>query len=551
MSRQQPPLAPVARQSVLALLLFLAGTAFFAAACAQAPLYYSNQNQYFLHGLARAGEGFLRDDWLAGTLDPTPVFTALVACTARYLHPTAFYLYYALLQGAYAAALLGVFFVVAGKEVAARRWPIFLALLLAVHAALFRWCSYRWLGQDYPWFLQAGLAGQYVLGAMFQPSTFGVLLVVAVCLFARGRAFLAAGCAALAGTVHSTYLLPAALLVAGFLTALVLERQVRQALVVAALALLLVAPVSIYVLTTFGPTSPEIFRDSQSILVNFRIPHHSRVDLWLDWVAGGQIAWMAAGIALARPGRLRTVLAVAAGLATLLTLAQVATGSTTLALLFPWRISAVLMPLATAVLLSRLAALLPAWSEALHVRLACGAVVLGLAAAGVWIMAAGLGFQSGGESELLKEVRQHRQPGQLYLVPVSVPDLAHTTRGSLSSDFKPIADKRLDTRVIPPDLQRFRLATGVPIYIDFKSIPYKDVEVVEWHQRVLFAAEAQKRIARGDGKVVDDLRARGITHVVVPAGQTLAGARVTKEHEHEHYRVYRLGPIAPAALRKQ
>ena len=60
-----------------AALLFLAGSAVFAAAYCQAPLFYSNQNQYFLHGLARAGEGTLSDDWLANTRDPTPAFSKL------------------------------------------------------------------------------------------------------------------------------------------------------------------------------------------------------------------------------------------------------------------------------------------------------------------------------------------------------------------------------------------------------------------------------------------------------------------------------------------
>jgi hypothetical protein len=58
--------------------------------------------------------------------------------------------------------------------------------------------------------------------------------------------------------------------------------------------------------------------------------------------------------------------------------------------------------------------------------------------------------------------------------------LKKTKRGSLSSDFKPVADKNLDQRVISPDLQSFRLATGVPIFVDFKSIPYKDGEVLQW-----------------------------------------------------------------------
>ena len=41
------------------------GTILFALAYTQAPLYYSNQNQYLLHGLATAGYGHLDGDWLA------------------------------------------------------------------------------------------------------------------------------------------------------------------------------------------------------------------------------------------------------------------------------------------------------------------------------------------------------------------------------------------------------------------------------------------------------------------------------------------------------
>src|SRR5262249_17264961 len=150
----------------------------------QAPLYYSNQNQYFVHGLASAGEGLLHDDWLAKTRDPTPLFSGLVELTARFLHPWAFHVYYALLLGIYAAVMVGLFAFVAGPQTVRRHWPIFIALFVLVHSALVRWCSGRLFGQDYPWFFQAGVAGQYVLGAMFQPSSYGVLLIVGICLFA-------------------------------------------------------------------------------------------------------------------------------------------------------------------------------------------------------------------------------------------------------------------------------------------------------------------------------------------------------------------------------
>src|SRR2546423_1114855 len=98
-----------AARPLRALVLFLLGSAAFSALYGQAPLYYSNQNQYFLHGLANAGVGHLDEDWLANTRDPTPVFSALVSFTVRHLHPWAFHAYYALLLGAYAAAMLGLF----------------------------------------------------------------------------------------------------------------------------------------------------------------------------------------------------------------------------------------------------------------------------------------------------------------------------------------------------------------------------------------------------------------------------------------------------------
>jgi hypothetical protein len=526
-------------------LLFLGGAALFAVAYGQAPLYYSNQNQYFLHGLARAGQGLLAEDWLANTLDPTPVFSALVEFTSRFLHPWGFHVYYALLLGAYAAALLGLFAVVAGEQAAARRWPVFVALLVVVHSALDRWASYRWLGLDYPWYLQAGVAGQYVLGAMFQPSAFGALLVVAVCLFARGRPYLAAGCAALTATLHSTYLLHAGLLVLGFQAALLAERRWKQVLGTGVCALLLVAPVTVYVLGTFGPTSAGQFAEAQAFLVNFRIPHHARIDLWLDPIAGLQLGWIALGIVLAQPRRLRISLAVPGVIALLLTLPQSAIRSNTLALLFPWRLSAVLMPVATAVILSRLVAVLPSVAERLPARAASAAVVTLGVAGGVWIAVARLGFSTSlAEEPLFDFVRNTSEPGEVYFIPVTVPALDRTTRGSQSSDFKPIARKKHDPQVIPPDLQRFRLHAGAPIFVDFKSIPYKDVEVVEWYTRVWVAQGIQKQLREGRlAEALAELRRCGVTHLVVPAGRELKPPGLVKVHEDGAYQVYRLARV--------
>jgi hypothetical protein len=533
-----------ARPPALNAALLLLGAALFAAAYGQAPLYYSNQNQYFLHGLARASDGPLREDWLANTLDPTPVFSGLVALTARYLHPWVFHLYHGLLLAAYVAALVGVFRAVVGEPTATRRWPIFLALLVLVHAALTRWLSYRFLGLDYPWYFQAGVAGQYILGAMLQPSVFGVLLVVAVCLFVRGRPVLAAVCVALSATVHSTYLLPGALLTLGFMAVLLKEGRPRQALGVGALTLALVVPVTAYVLLTFGPTTPQTFAEAQDILANVRIPHHARPDLWLDPIAGLQIAWVLLGLVLVYGTRLFWVLAVPALGWMVLTLVQVATGSDTLALLFPWRVSSVLVPLATAIVLARLVALprLPLGGRAAWV--ASAVAVVGLAVAGVWISVGGYAFRTGDEELAVMEfVRRTRRPGEVYFLPVRVLTPKPGTRGSKSSDFQPLSQRRSDPSNVPVDLQRFRLLAEAPIYVDFKAIPYKDAEVIAWLDRLRTAERVQQKIK--DGRFFEalaELRRLGVTHLVVPARQEPRGAGLRQVYADNYYRVYALMP---------
>ncbi len=512
----------------------------FIAAYGQAPLYYSNQNQYFLHGLAQAGVGLLREDWLANTQDPTPVFSALVAGTVRFLHPWAFFAYLALLEGVYAAALLGLFVAIAGKDRAARRWPVFAGLLVLVHSAAIRWGSYQVLGQDYPYYLQGGLAGQYVLGGMLQPSVFGVLLLAAICVFVHGRPLLAAVCLVAAATVHATYLLPAAMLTLGFAAALLREGRLRLALSLGVLTLVLVLPVTVHALRTFAPTSPSVFAQAQEILVNDRIPHHARPDLWLDAGAWGQIAWMVLGVALAWRTRLFPVLAVPLVLGALLTLVQVRTGSLSLALLFPWRISVILMPVATALVISRLVALPALPLEGKAVRGTALAGLLLLAAAGLGITFGRLGFHVADEElGVLAFVRQAKQPGDVYLLPVRGPGTP--TRGSISSDYKPLPAKRQDTRVIPVDLQSFRLTTGAPIWIDFKAIPYKDVEVIEWHDRLQWAQEVQEQITQGHlAEVLTQLHNRGVTHLVQPASQEPLESGVRLVFPDPYYRVYRL-----------
>jgi hypothetical protein len=506
----------------------------FSISLTQAPLYFSNQNQYFVHGIAAAGGGNLQYDWLAQTLDPTPIFSKMVEFIYRHLDVFVYQVNFFALCCIYFISLMSI----ADQLMPAgpghrKRLFIVAALLIAIHSGIARLLSVRWTGLDYPWYFQSGVAGQYVLGTGLQPSAFGVLLVASIAAFARDRVKLAIACSSGACIIHATYLLPAAYLTLGYMASLLHQKRRREALLSGLVSLLTVTPIIVYSSITFAPTSAELFRESQRILAEIRIPHHTMIRRWFDINAGLQVGGIFLAIILARKTPLFTVLGVSALFGLGLTLIQLFVQSNSLSLLFPWRISAVLVPIATTILCCRLTSLLPQPSWLIWI---CVLLMLGALAGGVVIDVEHLAYlPNEQETEALEFIRDHHEEHDVYLLPVHIPISNSGKRGVPSSSFTaPPTSKQKE--LIAVDLQRFRLFTGVPIYVDFKSIPYKDTEVLEWYRRLQKGADWYK--SKKWNRL--DLFAEGITHVLIPADQTIDQDGFTLVHSDRYYRVYSL-----------
>jgi len=519
------------------LVQFLFCTVVFGIAHTQAPLFYSNQNQYFVHGLAWGGFGYLQDDWLANTADPTPLFSLLVAFTYRYLHLSLVYAYYLLALGLYAFMLWRLFTHLTGRAQWSRAGLIFFTLLTLIHAGIVRYFSVLLFGKDYPWFFQAGVANQYILGPGMQPSVAGVLLLASVVMFVEKRIWLAIVLSSLAATIHSTYLLGAAMLTSAYLVVLRQDRGIWKALLFGAVALLLVLPVVAYNVVVFAPTSPKLAGSAEAILAHFRIPHHAEVIRWLDGIAWAQIGWIALGVGLAGRSRLGFIMGATVAAGTLLTFVQLQTDGDFLALLFPWRISAVLIPLATGIVLTRIVqwlAHLRVGSTSLWVT---SGTLAALVLAGAAIQIFGLAYHMSDEDlSLLNYVHTHGQADEIYMIPVAAP--AKSSHGSASASFLPAPRISEKSEHIPVDLQRFRVLAGAPLYVDFKAIPYKDVEVLEWHRRFEKCRDWYA-ILHGGAK---DLRPpeNGVTHIVVPAKFSLSEPDYSIIYEDTAHKLYRV-----------
>lgn len=512
---------------------FLLLTAIFAVSYTQSPLYTSNQNQYFLHGAAQAGLGYLHEDWLATTLDPTPVFSELAFLTYRFFKLDAiFYLYYALLMGIYITSLLGIVASVFDIRSSPLRYLLVLALIIAVHSAAWRFFASRALGVNWTYILEDGVADQRLLGSVFEPSTFGVLLVLSIYLFLRGQRYLAVLSATLAATVHPTYLLSAAALTLAYLWVVLQENWtpyrlkrktegpswnnlaslLRQPVLLGLFALVTVSPILVYTYANFGHTPPATTAQAQAILVDYRIPHHALVSWWLDATAVLKILFVAVALFLIRKSRLFPILLIPSLVAAGLTLVQVLTRSDYLALIFPWRLSTWIVPLCVALLLAfgvvRLFARYPDLADRYPRLLAgIGVVILSLA-----VIVGAIRFKldldrkaNEDDTRMMAYVAAHHAPGETYLTPVK--------------------------------LQDFRLATGSPVYVDFKSIPYRDSDVLEWYRRNQLTNRFYKKI---DCNLLASLETEAhITDVVLESDDFGRACPALQLMYHDkHYGVY-------------
>ncbi|MCK5429068.1 MAG: hypothetical protein KAI94_06330 [Anaerolineales bacterium] len=491
-------------------------TAIFAISYAQSPLFTSNQNQYFLHGFAQAGVGNLNQDWLANTLDPTPVFSLLVEITQRYIGiQQIYYLYYAVLMGVYLFSLLGISNTIFKIFKSKSKTLVMVALLIAIHSAAMRFVLSRTLGINWTYLLEDGVADQRILGPVFQPSTFGVLLLLSIYLFLRRKPYLAILSAILAATVHPTYLLSAGVLTFTYMLIIYLEeKNLVRSILIGLFALLVVGPILYYVYTSFGGTSPVESAQAREILVNFRIPHHAIVSNWFDATAVIKICIVFLAIFLARKTRLFLILLLPTLTAISFTVIQVVAEFDWLALLFPWRLSIFIIPLSiTTILATLVIKILDTRSlsstNAHQVINIISTIFIFLA-----VLIGGIRFKldldrkaAQPERSVQAYVNNNKSPGETYLIPVKMQD--------------------------------FRLFTSAPAFIEFKSIPYKDIDVIEWYRRERLADRFYKT---GDCNILEELSASGfITHAVLVVNETEVHCHFLEElYKDEFYRLIQI-----------
>lgn len=499
----------------VSILVLLSWAFIFGISYAQSPLFTSNQNQYFLHGLANAGFGNLDSDWLANTRDPTPLFSILVEYTYRLFKTNLlFYFYYFLIFGVYLFGLVGIADTLYDLSNPLEKL-MFLTGLLLLYSAALRYLLSIGVGPDWIYIFEGGLADQRVLGSVFQPSTFGVFLILSIYLFLNKKILLSLVSIAITVLIHPTYLLTSAILVFAYLVSQYKEnKNLKEVVKFALFFLIIISPVLIYVYRSFGGTTFLVSSRSQEILVNSRIPHHAIISEWFNITSIIQLGLIFTATFLIRKSRLFVIMMVGIISATVLTIAQIITGSLGLSLLFPWRISVILLPIAIAILLGFVIfKIFTRFSSQLEMY-QIWVKLLSLLMIGILLVIGAVRFSL---------------------------DLDHQSFSPEHILFEQVMDQGSadDLYLIPLKMQDFRLSTGKPIFIDFKSIPYQSSEVIEWYRRNQIAWQfysANKVDCKKFNQMSQD---EGISHVVIEKGGKAINCDSFKLwYEDASFRVY-------------
>jgi hypothetical protein len=472
----------------------------FELALGQAPLYTGEQHATLLHGLARAGVGSLELDPLARTADPAPVTNVLVALSASLGAEWLLLVLHALLIGAYGIALVALGARVLMLDDLPRRAVLVAALLLA-HSALAERVGVGAVGTVRS-LVTAGLGGESAPSLVFGPALFGVLFVVALLLYARGRplaAIAAAGSAAAADPA----LLPIALVLCVALLADTRARRRAAGTVArgAALATVLLAPVAVYTLLTFAPVPGEAHEAAQRVLVDLTFPRGTRPEDWFTAADAARLAIVAGGLAAAWRSVLFPVLALSVAASAALTAVAIATRSHALLLLDPWGATIFLVPVCAALLLAAAARAAFAIGRLLGRIASLGrherAARLGTAARTATLVLAGFATALALIAGLERILRLRAEPEREPYAPLVAGEVGPAT-----------------LVLAPPNMHELRLDAAVPVYVDARVRPWGDLEVLEWRARLAVASRAFGRRSLACGAIATIVRREPITHVV-------------------------------------
>jgi hypothetical protein len=374
-----------------------------------------------------------------------------------------------------------------------RNLLLFGTAAVLLHSAALRYLISSFISPRWEYLIEGGVAGQRVLGDVFQPSSFGVLFLLSIYLFLKEKHYLAVVVSSVAAIIHPTYLLSAAILTAiyGFIR-LYETRKFKEPILIGSLALVLVSGITIYTALNFIGVETELANQANAITINYRQPHHMIISEWLDLRVAVKTVFLALALFLIRKQRLIWILLFPSIVVIGLTGIQAIIKNPSLAMLFPWRFSVILVPLSTMIIAAKLLDWLVIQRHGFPIPNNLFLIFNSVILAGCAIT---------GTAKFFTAIQnQHNTPEYEMMT-------------LIYNQYE-----RGQNVVVPLKWQQFRLVTGIPIVVEFKAGPQQADDIVEWYERVQQVDHLYAGLPYGEGCMRWEYLqfAYGATHLVLP-----------------------------------
>ena len=405
--------------------------------------FFEENHVNLLRALANDEFSKLEDDWLANQIDHTPLFTIISTFIINY------------------TSLIGL-----------NVLHIFLSAICSI--SIFYICKKNFSNYDFEkilffWFLflffifkeksfAYGVAGQYLLNPAYQPATFGVFILSSLALFLYRRDVLAIIFVILSASIHPTYIIQAFFLICGYLIYFLINKDLKNIFKISLLSIIFILPIVYYLFFNFYISDFQVNFKAQSIMAENRIPHHAMVSSWFSYKDLQIILLIFFSLWLMfKEKRLFIPVSFVVLASIILTIIQYFTSSNFLGLLFPWRSSVYIVPLCSMIVLSKFLFFLhnkyftSVSKKSFYLNTFSFFIIIFLSFDGI-----------------LETYNSN---------------ISHKKNYSISNMIKK-HDKDIKRILIPTNLKQIRLNTKLPIFVDWKSAPFKNNAVIEWYERI-------------------------------------------------------------------
>ncbi len=421
------------------IFLYLILSILFAITIQQFPFFKGN-SLHLLHAIKDFDTNKLQNDWIANQTNHLPVFAYLnniflQVFPVKILHV----IHFSLLV----ICSLFIFLICRNEFQNLNRTSL-----------LFLWFSiFMLIYHEHSFF--GGLAGQDIINEGYQPASFGVLFYCGIYLFLIRKYFFAILFICLSASFHPSYVLHSGLLSFGFCFYLLLVKEFKLLLRLIIYYIILILPITLYIILNFLLLDKELIQMGQNILVE-RIPHHALIKNWFSSKDFFSILiYLISLITIYKNKKIFIPLTIFGFSSILLSILQFLTESNTLALAFPWRASVFLMPLSSMIIISFLLN-----------KFLLNKKIIDLFSVSLFIIVFLFFF---GKNYFIKNDNQ-KFYSKLELV------------NEINVNYDSI-----ERVLIPINISYIRMNTGLPIFIDWKHHAFKYDEIIMWKKRINLA----------------------------------------------------------------